>query len=469
MATTPPPASSIRTPPTPHHGPKHDSYQPYSTRRSMRSQRAAHTPPPPSSLDAADAHLSLTPPTAKRSATSRNAGHAFSPPPSIQSSPKKKVGRATASSRRGLSGRLTDDNTASAAAALGLSPTDPTTSVPTIVADSSTFTAAGMLPTPAKTPRKRPGQPAAGISSTARILFPSRPETVEEVMPSPKKKRARKHQAFTLASFNEGADGNGEDGGIAIFTDSKERVPELDLSEDNPFYEKPAKKSGTKTNGVSRRKAGRNDDVEEAINRDEGMVYVFRGKKIYRKFEDEEEEDAEEVDEADVGVAAASLRPLTRSSIKPRLLFPSASRKHRPEEREDDVADEEAITDIDDAANHPLPSSDIEGGSDAEEQVGLPGQAHRPTTPSGDAMATSPTSPPSTIRATRASARRAAPSSSPLGAPEPVEYAPVSRKGGKKSSPFAGWPRTKAGSRKRAGEATDEGGRKRTRSDGYPA
>lgn len=142
-----------------------------------------------------------------------------------------------------------------------------------------------MLPTPAKTPRKRPTQPAPALKATARVLFPTHPASAPEAVPSPKKKakKGRKYNGFSLDSFT-GEEGNdGEDGKIAIFTDSKDRVPELDESEDNPFYVK--KSNGDITFGQSsarvskRGKVGRgikrDEKVEEALNRDDGMVYVL--------------------------------------------------------------------------------------------------------------------------------------------------------------------------------------------------
>lgn len=119
------------------------------------------------------------------------------------------------------------------------------------------------------------------MKATARVLFPTHPTAASETVPSPKKKakKGRKYNGFSLDSFTSENGIEGEEGKIAIFTDSKDRVPEIDESEDNPFY---VKKSTVQhvTSRVSRRKKvgeeiKRDPKVEEALNRDDGLVYVL--------------------------------------------------------------------------------------------------------------------------------------------------------------------------------------------------
>ena len=139
-----------------------------------------------------------------------------------------------------------------------------------------------MLPTPAKTPRKRPAQPAPAVKATARVLFPTHPAPGAEVIPSPKKKvrKGRKYNGFSLDSFTSGDGNDGENGKIEIFTDSKDRVPEVDESEENPFYVKKNSVQFTASKITrTRKKVGeeikRDSKVEEALNRDDGLVYVL--------------------------------------------------------------------------------------------------------------------------------------------------------------------------------------------------
>jgi hypothetical protein len=120
-----------------------------------------------------------------------------------------------------------------------------------------------MLPTPVKTPRKKDLK--NNVSSTARVLFPNRPETVDEVMPTPRK-RAKK--GLSLESF---AEGEIEQPAIQIYTDSRDKVPEVDQSTDNPFYTKGSTRSSKK----KEKEAQDHKAVQAALERDEGMVYVL--------------------------------------------------------------------------------------------------------------------------------------------------------------------------------------------------
>lgn len=221
-----------------------------------------------------------------------------------------------------------------------------------------------------------------------------------------------------------------------------------------------------------------------------------RGKKIFRRFEEEEDEE-EEAGGDDAApfdlsatpsqhrlkrqAGAAAQRPLTRSAIKPRLLFPSEEQRlerERVGRREDDV-DEEAVTDIEMLTNAETSPTEAKGPGD----VVTPVEDHfQATTP-----------PPSTNRnrnrATRArgnkrSARDSSPTQLPISGEEDDGELISSAAAADDSSPhpiggerktrrsFESWQRTKAGSgagRKRAGEEVEEGvsgGGKRTRGNG---
>ena len=135
----------------------------------------------------------------------------------------------------------------------------------------------GMLPTPVKTPRKKT---IANVEAAARALFQDQPHDLQEVVAAPRRsKKSRRYNGFSLESF--AAENGHTTNGIQIFTDSRDKVPEIDPSEDNPFYERgPGKGTSSKkvAGGSKRRKISgeskKDKDVEAAINHDEGMIYV---------------------------------------------------------------------------------------------------------------------------------------------------------------------------------------------------
>ena len=136
---------------------------------------------------------------------------------------------------------------------------------------------ASMLPTPVKTPRKKQAQQGA-FKGAGRVLFPDR---LDDAMPR-KNRKGRKQVDFSLyGSMEDDAEGTQND--ITVYTDSKDKVPEYDPSTDNPFLEKPKDHSPppepTKKSTSRKRKATHGMDgskeIEEAFNRDEGMVYVL--------------------------------------------------------------------------------------------------------------------------------------------------------------------------------------------------
>ena len=138
---------------------------------------------------------------------------------------------------------------------------------------------ANMLPTPIKTPRKKPiGQ--AALNAGGRVLFPDRSE--DPMLISRRNRKGKRHVGFSLYSSMEEED-TGAENAVSIYTDSKDKVPELDLSEDNPFLEKPDQAAPqpelSKVRGSKKRKAAYGFDgskeIEEAFNREEGMVYVL--------------------------------------------------------------------------------------------------------------------------------------------------------------------------------------------------
>lgn len=131
----------------------------------------------------------------------------------------------------------------------------------------------GMLPTPVKTPQKNKD---IKPNMAARALFQDQLNPAASPRKSTKKRR---YNGFSLESFAE----NDNQNSISIYTDSRDNIPEVDASEDNPFYTKPEenhKPSDQKAKRSSKRRKISTEkrldpQVEEAIKNDEGMVYVL--------------------------------------------------------------------------------------------------------------------------------------------------------------------------------------------------
>lgn len=190
------------------------------------------------------------------------------------------------------------------------------------------------------------------------------------------------------------------------------------------------------------------------------MRNLSRGKKIYRKFADDLEPEDPVWDDADTETSPR-LRPLTRSSIKPRLLFPTSTQHN--ERSLANKEDEEAITDIEELP--PLPN-------DSEMTDLAPETEDEPLVTPVKASFVSPATPPATGHATRSATKRANLQSSSPPVPETADTAKfLEHQQIKKLSPFDGWQRTKATApgyasgkgRKRVGEPLDldGGGSKR--------
>lgn len=342
MERTPSPSRRLHTPPAPVHG-YADSYEPYSPRRSTRvaAQRELHSHHAPAN-GSPRSRRDITPTaSSKRKATARISNFTLSPPSSPITSPQQ---RSPRTQRR---------------AHFEANPLDSESDqpAPTPARRFQSATAKSMYPTPSETPRKRPLQSEASLKSTARVLFPARPATIDEAMPTPRKSRKTKN-LFTLESFANASDEPAEK--IQIYTDSKERVPERDDEEDNPFITKKGKGKAKATPQKSKKLDARSEQMKEKAERDEGMVFLFRGRKVFRKYQDADDSHASEEEEDQPledrmllrQVGSGAHRPLTRSTVKPRLLFKEEIKeRNRLNGVEED--DEEAETEIEAPAQTP--------------------------------------------------------------------------------------------------------------------
>ena len=274
MATTPPSRTVVHTPSTPLHGARYDSYERCSARKNTRhsiqhSKRAAQTPPPPS--------FNFTTQIISSSDTRdvlnrRHIAHTYSPPSSANNSPQKKLLRS-----RKVVDSVKMDGTNPSFGSTSFQYSQDVTSNSSLHPPTANI-APTMLPTPAKTPRKKTIN-SNTIANAARVLFPARSDAVDEVMPTPRKRRKPVGSIFG-GSREEGD--TAVERRISIYTDSKERVPEVDTSEENPFYGNPTNSRIDKELGKVKgsKKAMKNvlekkKQLDDNIDHDKGMLYVL--------------------------------------------------------------------------------------------------------------------------------------------------------------------------------------------------
>ncbi len=271
MASTPPRqiVSTPDTPPTPLHGAAYDRLHPRrSTRASARiaSHDLHATPEAPRRTPRGQ--VSVTTPGSARHSPTRTLPGLHSP----RLTPKTK------STRRA---QVTSPPSPDAQPSIP-KPQPPSKSHLQPLASSTTTISEGMLPTPVKTPKKKM---VATANAAARALFqdPSQPGTsLVNFEPSPRKGRKNKRfNGFSLESFT--AEDEGARGQIQIFTDSRDRVPQVDKNKANPFVEHNMNGESSSTLKVARTATRRkvssekkvDPQVDEAIRNDEARVYVL--------------------------------------------------------------------------------------------------------------------------------------------------------------------------------------------------
>ena len=277
MPSTPPRSHDrIRTPPTPLHGSRYDTYEPYSPRRSKRS--TAQTNPYSSSYSGGtEPHEILTTPPA----TAKKARFTRIPPTQLDSPPSSPVSPVRRANIRQTPRKQVVHKQA---AGLGSIHSDSDASAPS--SRNTVNAAANMLPTPRKTPTNKKRTVAAPLASASRLLS-FHPNHPNDIMPSPRSvKRSRQRsrpqfagrEGFELYDEAEEANPGGGGDGIEIYTDASARVPVLDGSEDNPFVG-AKRRAGA---GSARRRKVRSAEsldneerLRQKVARDEGVVYVL--------------------------------------------------------------------------------------------------------------------------------------------------------------------------------------------------
>ncbi|CAD6506319.1 BgTH12-07245 [Blumeria graminis f. sp. triticale] len=186
----------------------------------------------------------------------------------------------------------------------------------------------GMLMTPTKTPMKRRRKNLTSVSSVARKLFSNELNSQETFCLSSTEKTCE----TTSREVSVTPDAEEEAEYISIFTDSRDRIPEVDLSPNNPFFldknsmypstcKSPSKPVNIAVKGEGFRTS------HELVSREDGLLYNFRGKIIFRKFDNNTEFNEFSKDDLpgdDVIPLPRNIwQPTSRTSLKPRLLFPT--------------------------------------------------------------------------------------------------------------------------------------------------
>ncbi|KAI5284121.1 hypothetical protein KEM52_003066, partial [Ascosphaera acerosa] len=270
-------------------------------------------------------------------------------------------------------------------------------------------------------------------------------------MPPPKRMRGAGASLFAppTRSSDLGLSGRRRLRTIDFFVDSRDQIPDVNRSRDNPFYvpeeedeeedededededdggcgdeeaavESPSRvatKTGPRTQApASPRQSRRSED---------GMFYIFRGKKVFRKFEREEEDDLlvgagagadahdgtegktysaigenakldrllrgmrgghGDADRDDDDDDELAFQPLSRATIKPRVLFPTKAKKTQRRSQEKVVGD----------AAHPQSSRQ----SQAQQHGNLAASLRTPSPELGDEIGEAmPSSPPLPVEA----------------------------------------------------------------------
>ncbi|KAI5838665.1 hypothetical protein DFP73DRAFT_563864 [Morchella snyderi] len=252
-----------RVPPTPLHGARFDSPPPTSRKQkdkvkagssasSSTYSTATLSPPPSSPLGPDDPALPLEPTRKSRKRRASVFGDAIDKPVEVESEGWKELEKMFGKD-------------------FGRAPT----AVPSGVG----------LPTPSKTPaRKRKHLSIDSVAGSSRRLFGSK-----SFAPAPTVSASKEDIFGTMkiVSKKRALTGEGEDSGssISIFTDNNARIPKYDPCPENPFVSQKDSKKKEKKN------ANEVDTLGEDGRREDGMVYIFRGKKMFRKFTEMDDPD----------------------------------------------------------------------------------------------------------------------------------------------------------------------------------
>ena len=273
MATTPPPPDTVRVPSTPRHGAEFDSHGRGPVRRSerlagQRSARARYTSPglEPSGLE-------VKPRSLEDGMSHRyhctGLDEAFTAPDSPQLSLQRKQRKVTLNdviAEDGRTQRLQSRTKGQQHATTSSIPSCRPSDNKDETAKQAMKVTAGMLPTPAKTPRKKKVAYAGRVS---RSLFTARSSDALESENILSKKKKFSH--FSLESFNADLGERNNRPALEVYTDSRDRIPTKSKKMSNLFGSREESMDGVEHTGRTRR----DKPAENGLHREDGMWYVL--------------------------------------------------------------------------------------------------------------------------------------------------------------------------------------------------
>lgn len=277
MATTPPPPDTVRVPPTPRHGAEFDSHGRRPVRRSERlaSQGLARGRYSSPGLESSGLEVK---PRSLEDGTTRRYGctgldRTFTAPDSPQRPPQKKQRKVTHNDVVAEDGRTqrlqsrTKGQRVTTSSSIYLSRSSKNNNNKDETAKQATKVTAGMLPTPAKTPRKKKVADAGRVSRSLFTTHSSDALESEDILP----KKGKKFSHFSLESFNSDLEERNNHPALEVYTDSRDRIPTKSKKMNNLFGHREDAMDGVEHTGI----AGRDKLAENGPDDEDGMWYVL--------------------------------------------------------------------------------------------------------------------------------------------------------------------------------------------------
>ncbi|SMR49314.1 unnamed protein product [Zymoseptoria tritici ST99CH_3D1] len=366
----------VRTPGSPTHGAMNEEWEAYSPRRSTRSSLASN-------------------PYSSFNKSSRGEVH---PPSDLASPPASPAARARPGAHNGAELKTPPSSDADEATTHHHSYTTTSSRTPK--------SSRKVSPTSSRKTKSRPND----MKTTPRIVriqpadpsdvFPTRTQTHKQ-----RKMDARR----SLINGTSSRTTTATEGNVDVYVESNARKPEIDMSPDNVFYvpatrQRARGRTQQRVLSVShtsddaspspvRRKPTANQvreaaEMDRAVANGEGTISIFRGRRIFHRYANISPPSGSDIGETvhqlslKRAAGAAGDRPIRRSNVQPRLLFPPANHDEEAETERDDEEEtdiEMSEAPIDEEVRFSMPATPAKIKSLAK---------HMPTPPTTGRMST---------------------------------------------------------------------------------